>query len=88
MSEESGAAAGSIGKDGTSFMSSGVETMHGAAFERNNIYSVSNLTKNFLKFIQDTVETVDISQLPEDVTNPLKIREIPNWKLDKVRFLL
>lgn len=55
MSEESGG----LGKE--SFMSSGVETMHGAAFERNNIYSVSNLTKNLLRFVSDTVETVDIS---------------------------
>jgi hypothetical protein len=58
MSEESGVATG-LGKE--SFMSSGVDAMHGAAFERNNIYSVSNLTKNFLRFVSDTVETVDIS---------------------------
>lgn len=44
--------------------------------------------KNLIRFVNETVDVADIHTLPEDITVQPKLRDHPNWKLDKVRFLV
>lgn len=53
----------------------------------NSIYSVQNLVKNLQKLVSEAVETPEIKALPEDITTPLPLKDICNWKLEKVRLL-
>jgi hypothetical protein len=53
----------------------------------NTIYSVPNLVKNLQKLVQESVETTSIKTLPEDIAQPLALKDLSSWKLEKARLM-
>ena len=55
--------------------------------DKNNMYSLNNLMRNFKKLITQSVDVYPIYSLPEDFT-AMPRKDMVNWKLDKVRIVL
>jgi hypothetical protein len=47
-----------------------------------------NLVKNFQRLVSDVCEVMEAGNLHEDITVPFKVKDSPQWKLEKVRFML